>query len=96
MVADVQYLLIFIVATAGAISTAVLGWLDSGEAFNPRKFASSVLRAVGGGVAIVAVEFVFPAEVTLQTYFLAALAGMGVDALGNRAAGAIKAGSTNG
>lgn len=91
MVADIQYVIIFILASAGGIFTALLGWMDSGEPFHPRKFMASVLRAIGGGVVLVGVEFAFPSEITVKTYFIAILAGMGADVLGNRVAGAVRA-----
>lgn len=86
----------FIIATAaviGALFSATLGWLDSAEPFEPRKFTSSILRAIVAGI-VLAVGYVVgsPAQtVTLLDALLAFLSGMGIDAGGNRLAGAIGA-----
>ena len=39
-------LYIALAALLGGIVTALLGWLESGEPFNPRKFGGSVIRSL--------------------------------------------------
>ena len=36
----------------GAITVAVLGWIDSGEPFNPRKFGASIAFLIGAGIDV--------------------------------------------
>ena len=76
-------------AGGGAIVAAIMGWLDSGLDFDVRKFGSSALRAlVAGGVF--AIGYAFTGPVGISDIIIAAVAGAGVDVLGNRAIGAIR------
>lgn len=77
-------------AFSGGIVSAVLGWLDSHEAFNPRKFMASVLRALAAGVAFAITYAIIGATLTIVDLAIAFVAGAGVDASVNRIAGAIK------
>jgi len=85
---DVTY--IGISAFLGAIAVSLLGWTESQEPFVPRKFASSLIRAIIAGVSI-ASAFNYVESVTPVSYLLAFLSGAGVDAGGHRIAGAIRA-----
>lgn len=90
---DLSIALLTLASIAGTLLAALLGWLDSGEAFVGRKFTASILRAIVAGI-VTAVGFIFGS--TAETagaldYILAVLAGAGIDVLGNRLAGAIKA-----
>ena len=83
---------IFVIAAAafaGAVASALLGWLDSHEPWAARKFGASVVRgavaAAGLGLAFVAVD----SAVTAKDLLLAFLSGAGFDAVGNRLAGAM-------
>ena len=78
-------------AFVGGIVAAALGWLDSGEAFAVRKFSASVLRALAAGV-VFAVSYSYTNSITPIDVGLAFAGGAGMDVLGNRVAGAIKAG----
>jgi len=85
---DINILLLALLSILGALFSAALGWLDSGEPFVPRKFTASILRAIIAGV-ISALGFS-----TLETagpweYLLAFLSGAGIDVFGNRISGAI-------
>ena len=83
---------ILFVATAafgGGIVAAILGWLDSGEDFVGRKFASSVFRALLAG-GIWAIGYSLVEEVTMKDFIIAFCAGAGIDVLGNRLAGSIR------
>lgn len=80
---------IALAAFCGGLISATLGWCDSGEPFQPRKFLASVLRAVIAG-AIFAAGYSYLDEITGIDIIAALCGGAGVDALGNRAAGAIK------
>ena len=73
----------------GGIFSAIMGWLDSGEKFVSRKFASSVIRSlIAGGVF--AVGYTLAGDVTIMDIVIAFVAGAGVDVLGNRVAGSIR------
>ena len=79
-----------VVAFLGGVVTALLGWTESNLPFNTKKFMSSVIRALIAGVAIAA-AFDYGAATGPLSYFIAFLAGAGVDVGGNRVAGAIAA-----
>lgn len=85
-----DFILIAGSAALGGIVVALLGWTGTKEPFDPRKFISSVIRAVIGGLGI-AVIYVFGGALTPLDYAVAFLAGAGVDAGGKRVAGAIAA-----
>ena len=87
---DVLTLLLALAAVLGALFSATLGWLDSGEPFNGRKFTSSILRAIIAGIITAGGFITTGAEVVLiWDYFVAFLAGAGIDVFGNRIAGAL-------
>jgi hypothetical protein len=75
-------------ALGGGIAAALLGWCDSAEPFNVRKFGASVIRSVIGAAGIAAATDLAGAG-GYTAYILAFLAGAGVDAGGNRIAGAV-------
>ena len=80
--------LIGLAALAGGIIISLLGWTETQEPFNGRKFSSSVIRSVIGG-AVIAASFNYAGEITPIAYLLAFLGGAGFDAGGKRIAGAI-------
>ena len=82
-------LYIALAAFGGGILAALLGWLDSGESFAPRKFMASVLRALGAGIGF-AIIYTFTGPVAVLDLLIAFVSGAGVDVIGNRFAGAIK------
>ena len=78
-------------AFLGGMITALLGWTESAETFDVKKFMSSVIRSVVGAVVIAAAYDYSGAANPIIAYLMAFLAGAGVDAGGNRVAGAIAA-----
>ena len=86
-------MLVFYVALAafgGGIVAGVLGWLESGEAFTPRKFWPTVLRALIAG-GLVAVSYPLIETLGIWPILIGAfLTGAGVDVLGHRLATSIK------
>jgi len=66
-------------ASVGALTLAVLGFLNSGEAFNPRKFIGSAITAIVAGVGV-AVAFKYTNGVGLLDILGAFLTGVGADA----------------
>ena len=79
-----------VAAFLGGVVTALLGWTESNLPFDVKKFMSSVIRALLAGVGI-AVAFYYGETAGPLSYFIAFLAGAGVDVGGNRVAGAIAA-----
>ncbi len=78
-------LYVALAATVGGLVTALLGWLDSNEPFDGRKFGSSAIRAfIAGGVFAAGYE---PSgSIGILDLLFAFLGGAGVDVLGNRIA----------
>lgn len=84
---------VFYIASAafvGGIVAAVLGYLDSKTHFQPRKFLASLIRALVAA-AVFAVGYSYSDGVTPLEIVAAFIAGAGIDVLGNRGFGAIKA-----
>jgi hypothetical protein len=79
-------LYIALIGLSGGLAAALLGWLESGEPFNPRKFGGSVIRALVAGV-IFAVGYHIADSVSILDLLYAFLGGAGVDVIGNRIAG---------
>ena len=85
-------LYISIAAVMGGVVVALLGWLESSEPFNIRKFGGSVIRALIAG-AIFAAAYEMSDSAGWRDLFYAFLAGAGVDVIGNRIAGKFGNGS---
>jgi hypothetical protein len=79
-------------AISGGIVIAIVGWLESGENFNGRKFGGSIIRAMIAGI-IFAVSYKFSNGITGMDFFYAFLGGAGFDVFGNRIAGNFGKGS---
>jgi len=90
MVMDRLY--IALAALVGGLVAALLGWLESNEPFNPRKFGGSAIRALFAAV-IFAIGYHLSDAVGILDLFYAFLGGAGVDVLGNRIAGKFGNGS---
>lgn len=84
---DPQTILI-VLTVIGALAVAILGWVESGEDFDSRKFGASVGRAIIGGL-LAALIFEGTTDPTTWTYITAFLIGAGVDVAGHRLSGAI-------
>jgi len=77
-------------AFLGAVVVSLLGWTETTEPFDLRKFASSMIRGIIGAIGI-AVAFDYAGSAGPLGYPIAFLAGAGVDAGGKRVAAAIAA-----
>ena len=80
------------VAVAAGLVAALLGWLESSERFNLRKFGGSIIRALIAGI-IFAVGYQLSEPLGILDLFYAFLGGAGVDVIGNRIAGKFGNGS---
>lgn len=89
MLTNMEIFLVALAAVAGALGAGLLGWLDSGETFEWRKFTSTMLRAFFAGLVFAAANFAFKESIVPWDYITAIIGGVGIDVLGNRAAGAI-------
>ena len=79
-------------ALLGGLVAALLGWLESSEPFDSRKFGGSAIRALIAGI-LFAVGYQLSGTLGLLDLFYAFLGGAGVDVLGNRVAGKFGNGS---
>ena len=70
-------------ALLGGLVSALLGWLESGETFNVRKFGGSAVRALIAAV-VFAAGYQFADGIGILDLLYAFLGGAGVDVLGNR------------
>ncbi len=80
-------------ALAGGLVAALLGWLESNEPFDPRKFGGSVIRTLIAAVIFAAGYELSHTVVTVPDLFYAFLSGAGVDVISNRIAGRLGNGS---
>ena len=81
--------LIALAAFLGGGLSALLGWIDSKEPFDGRKFGRSIIFALIAGAGF-AFTFNLIGEVTSRDILLAFLSGAGWDGLTNRVLGAIR------
>ncbi len=74
--------IIAILAILGALVGAVKTWLDSGQPFDGRTFASSAIRGIIAAVVLAATTLINPnAPATILNYLGAFVAGAGFDYL---------------
>ena len=85
-------LYIALAALLGGIVAALLGWLESGEPFNLRKFGGSLIRSLIAA-AIFAAGYQLSGSIGIIDLFYAFLGGAGVDVIGNRISGSLGNGS---
>lgn len=91
---DTDLITAAVASSAGALVSGTLGWWDSHEPFNPRKFMGSVWRAVFAGMSWVATnQFV---QVQGAVWLVAFMGGAGIEVLGNRIQGGIAGKNTLG
>ncbi len=72
---------------------AFLGWLDSGEPFDTRKYGGSAIRALFAALVFAVGYELSHTTIAVLDVFYAFLGGAGVDAMGNRVAGKLGNGS---
>ena len=87
-----KVLYIALAALIGGVVAALLGWLESGEPFNPRKFGASVIRSLVAA-AIFAAGYQVSGSIGIIDLLYAFLGGAGVDVIGNRISGKLGNGS---
>jgi len=85
-------IIVVICAIIGSLAAAAIGWLDSGEPFDLRRFAKSFITAVIAGV-VFASTFDYTKVLPLpMLIILAFLGGVGVDYMSKKAAGVLSIG----
>ena len=77
-------------AFLGGLTTAALGFLKSNEPFDWRKLSASLLRSLIAAVML-ALTYSQKTDFSILDMFTAFLGGAGIDGIGNRLVGAIKA-----
>jgi len=75
-----------IAALIGGLVAAGLGWLESKEPFDTRKFGGSAIRSLVAALIFV-VAYSFSDSIGILDLVYAFLGGAGVDVIGNRIAG---------
>ena len=85
-------LYIALAALLGGMVAALLGWLESSEPFNYRKFCGSAIRSLVAG-AIFAAGYALSGTIGILDLLYAFLGGAGVDVIGNRFTGSFGNGS---
>ena len=83
---ETELAILAVAAFLGMLLNATLGWLNSGQSFDARKFVSSILRGiVTVALIVIGLPATMPAGQTigLIQYFLAFLSGAGVDSVGH-------------
>lgn len=81
-------ILLILLSVIGAITVALLGWVESGEPFDESKFIPSIGRAIIGGL-VAAFIFQGVENPDIWTYLSAFLIGAGIDVTGHRLSGAL-------
>ena len=81
-----QPIYIGLAAFCGGLLSALLGWFDSKENFDWRKFGKSLVMAFISGISF-AVAYNYSGEIGTLDIFAGILGGAGVDALSNRVIG---------
>ena len=78
-----------IVGACGGLLSSLLGWAESNpqEAFNMKKFASALIRAMVGGIVV---AVIFPVNVVPKDLVLLFLSAMGIDVSVNSIANVVK------
>jgi MFS family permease len=86
--------LVALACVLGSVVAGWLGWIESKEPFDARKFGSSTIRGIIAGIVLaltINYSTLFKIEPVFLNIFAAFVFGAGFDVLGNRAAGATAA-----
>jgi hypothetical protein len=83
---------IALAALLGGLAAALLGWLESDDAFSPRKFGGSLIRSIIAA-AVFAAGYQLTGSFGIIDLLYAFLGGAGVDVIGNRISGKLGNGS---
>ena len=81
---------ISLAAFGGGMTSTILGWLQSGLPFVPRKFFASALRSLLAGGSFAMAYSTVMGTPTIADMIVAFGAGAGVEVLGHRLAGSVK------
>lgn len=86
IVMDTLIIAVIIAGIGGALS-AFLGWLDSSEPFDARKFSSGIIRgAIAGAVLATSIEV----DITTRTLILLFFSALGFDVAINKVVKSVK------
>lgn len=76
--------LLVLVATFGGVLVSILGWLDSKEPFDAKKFAASFIRALFAGCAWALGYTIASGTLSVTDLIIALLSGTTFDTVVNR------------
>lgn len=82
---EIQVVFVAIASFLGAVVVALLGWADSQEPFNAKKFLASALRGLVAAVAFAVGVSTINSVVSWPFYLGAFLGGAGLDVVGKKA-----------
>lgn len=85
---EIELLWLALASFLGALAAALLGWAESSDPFDGRKFLASAVRGLIAAAAFAA-GFSLAGRVTWFHYLGAFLGGAGMDVLGKRGAAAV-------
>jgi len=85
---EINLIWIALAAFVGGMATALIGWAEQNTPWDIKKFTSSLIRSMVGGVAIAA-AMDYSGATAPVIYLLAFLSGAGIEVGGNRIAGTI-------
>ena len=88
MTTEIDIVLLVVCAIGGAIFGALLGWGESKESFNGRKFGASLGRGIIAALVFV-LGYQTATEILVWDYIAVILGGAGFDALLKRGQGAV-------
>ena len=86
LILDTLVIAIIVAGLGGALS-AFIGWMDSDEVFDARKFSSGIIRgAIAGALLAISIEV----EITTRTLILLFFSALGLDNVINRVVKSLK------
>ena len=85
---DLGLIYIALATFCGGVLSAILGFLDSHESFDTRKFGKSIITAFVAGL-LFALGYSFANGIGVKDIIIAILGGAGCDSITNRSLGAI-------
>lgn len=89
MIADLQIALLVVAGIVGTLVSIALGWSESTEPFDIKKFISSFIRGAIAAVIYVVGAYALSTDVTAWDYIIVAIFSAGFDVLVKRGQGAV-------
>lgn len=90
MVTDIQVVLLIVAGVIGTLLSIGLGYAESTEPFDPKKFVSSLIRGSIGIIVYILGAYALAPSVGIWDYVEIAIFAAGFDALIKRGQGAVQ------